>query len=161
MPRNPRNDGFLDVHWSSNFYRLTAHAQRRCRQIDSPIDSCILTYVQMFKNEMYRKNGASRWKFSKCTAHSQHRQSFSSGPGTSNFWTLVIGNIGYWYWGKKKWYCSGLVHSPFQYLFCLPIWGSTDKWLLTSPAKPTSWPSPCRFAAVYSFRHSNGISEEI
>ena len=23
-------------------------------------------------------------------AHSQHRQNFSSGPGTSSFWTLVV-----------------------------------------------------------------------
>ena len=28
-------------------------------------------YVQLFKNEMYRENGASRWKFSKCTQPTQ------------------------------------------------------------------------------------------
>ena len=27
--------------------------------------------VQMFKNEMYRENSASRWKFSKCTQPTQ------------------------------------------------------------------------------------------
>ena len=27
--------------------------------------------LQMFKNEMYRENGASRWKFSKCTQPTQ------------------------------------------------------------------------------------------
>ena len=36
-------------------------------------------------------------------AHSQHRQNFSSGPGTSNFWTVVVCKIfpqscgSYWY----------------------------------------------------------------
>ena len=57
-------------------------------------------------------------------AHSQHRQNFSSGPGTSNFWTLVVRPSAALYIIKnnnslQKWYFSGIYRSEEKYFrFC-------------------------------------------
>ena len=54
-----------------SFFILEPLFWSRARKLTENLFRTKGTMVQMFKNEMYRENGASRWEFSKCTQPTQ------------------------------------------------------------------------------------------